>query len=193
MDEQIKQAVSVLQQGGIVVYPTDTAFGIGCKIDDEAAVKRLFTIRKRPESQATPVLVSSIDMAGEYLSEIPEDVNKKLISQYWPGALTIVLPCKVEKVPSLVRGGTGTLGVRMPNHDIALALIKNLGMPLLGPSANFHGEATPYTFEALNSILLTKVDYILSGECQVKLASTVIDCSVEPWKIIRQGAVKVEV
>ncbi len=192
MEEQIHQAITVLEQGGIVIYPTDTAFGIGCRIDNEASIKRLFTLRKRPETQATPVLVGSVGMAGEYWKEIPEDVQKRLISQYWPGALTIVLDCKIEKVPFLVRGGTETIGLRMPNHDTALALIRGLGMPILGPSANFHGEKTPYNFEDLNPELKKLVDYVLPGECQTKMASTVIDCTLRPWKIIRQGAVELE-
>lgn len=192
MEEQVRQAITVLQEGGIVIFPTDTAFGIGCRIGDEAAIRRLFTIRKRPESQATPVLVGSIGMAGNYLKEIPEDVERDLMGQFWPGALTIILPCKTEKVPSLVRGGTETLGVRMPNHDTALALIRGVGIPILGPSANFHGEKTPYYFEDLDPELIKLVDYVVPGECQVKLASTVIDCSVKPWKIVRQGVVKIE-
>jgi L-threonylcarbamoyladenylate synthase len=192
MHNTIEQAVTILKQGGIVIYPTDTAFGIGCRIDNEASVKKLFTIRKRPEMQATPVLVGSIGMAGEYLIQVPDDVEQLLMKQYWPGALTIVLHSKVEKIPSLVRGGTETLGVRMPNHDIALSLIREVGVPLLGPSANFHGEKTPYTFEELNPELKKLVDYVIPGECQTKMASTVIDCSVNPWKILRQGAVELK-
>ena len=190
IDDQIKQAVTILNQGGIVIYPTDTAFGIGCRIDDEDAIKRLFTIRRRPETQATPVLVDSIAMARKYWQHIPHEVERDLLRQYWPGALTVILDCKKEKVPNLVRGGTETLGMRMPNNDTALALIKGLGIPLLGPSANFHGEATPYWFEALDEELIKLVDFVLPGECKVKLASTVVDCTVHPWNVIRQGAVQ---
>jgi L-threonylcarbamoyladenylate synthase len=189
MEEQLNQAITILNQGGIVIYPTDTAFGIGCRIDSESAVRRLFTLRKRPETQATPVLVSDIGMAGAYWIAIPEAVEVSLLRQHWPGALTVILPCKTEKVIDLVRGGTATLGIRMPNHQTALSLIKGVGVPLLGPSANFHGDPTPYTFDSLNPELTKLVDFVLPGECQTKLASTVIDCSNEPWKIIRQGAV----
>lgn len=193
MEEQIKQAVKVLQDGGIVIFPTDTAFGIGCRIDNENAIKRLFQIRKRPESQATPVLVSGIQMAQEYLLEIPHEVSEKLIQPFWPGALTLVLPCQIDKVPDFVRGGGNNLGVRMPNHETTLEIIKSVGVPLLGPSANFHGEATPYTFEDLDPELTRLVDYVVSGECSVKQASTVIDCSIRPWEILRQGAVTLDV
>lgn len=191
MNDQIKEAIKIVQQGGVIIFPTDTAFGIGCRMDDEAAIKRLFKIRKRPETQATPVLVSSVAMAQESLIKIPEDVSEKLIKPFWPGALTIVLPCKTEKIPALVRGKGTNLGVRMPNHETALQIIKGVGVPLLGPSANFHGEVTPFAFEELNPKLIKLVDYVVPGECSVKQASTVIDCSVEPWKILRQGAVNV--
>lgn len=193
MDSKIEQAIKILKNGGIVIFPTDTAFGIGCRMDDEDAIKRLFQIRKRPETQATPVLVSDREMAEEYLVEIPNDVSEKLINPFWPGALTIVLPCKTEKVPELVRGKGSNLGVRMPNHETALQIIEGVGVPILGPSANFHGEKTPYAFEELNPELIKLVDFVVPGECSVKLASTVIDCSVSPWRTLRQGAIKLKV
>lgn len=187
MDEQVRKAVEVLNDGGIVIFPTDTAFGIGCRVDDEKAVERLFRIRKRPETQATPVLVDTVKMAQDYLQPISKDVVEKLIEPYWPGALTIVLPSKEEKVPSLVRGGGSNLGVRIPNHATARSIIRQLGIPILGPSANFHNDETPYSFDSLNKGLVDQVDYVVTGECGVKQSSTVIDCSVTPWKVLRRG------
>lgn len=189
MEEEIRKATDVLKQGGIVIYPTDTAFGIGCRIDDEKAVEGLFNIRNRPSAQATPVLVDTVKMAKEYLEPIPKDVIDKLIEPYWPGALTIVLQCRIDKVPSLVRGGGTTLGVRIPNHPIPRKLIRSVGKPILGPSANFHGKPTPYHFSNLDQELVKLVDYVVFGDCTVCQQSTVIDCSEKPWKIIRKGAV----
>src|SRR5487761_627636 len=114
--DDVTEAIRVLKKGGIVIFPTDTAFGIGCRIDDEEAVKRLFRIRKRPENKAVPVLVSSLHMAQKYVQEIQQDVVEKLIKPYWPGALTIVLASRNDRVPELVRGGTDTVGVRVPDH-----------------------------------------------------------------------------
>lgn len=190
--DAIQKAITILKGGGIVIFPTDTAFGIGCRIDDEEAVKRLFTIRKRPETKAVPVLVSSLHMAQEYLQEIPQDVIEKLMKPYWPGALTIILKSKNEKVPDLVRGGTDTMGVRVPDHLTTLALINGVGIPLIGTSANFAGEATPYTFESLDAELVKLVDFVIPGECHTQIASTVIDCTKERWEILRQGAVKLK-
>lgn len=191
MQDQIEYAVQIIRDGGVVIFPTDTAFGIGCRIDDKKAVERLFTLRRRPQTQATPVLVADIAMAREYLQSIPEEVEEKLMRKYWPGALTIVLQSRNERVPSLVRGGRDTLGVRMPDHSVALEIIKKVGVPILGPSANFHGEKTPYNFEDLDNELIKLVDYVVPGECTVKQASTVIDCFVKPWKVLREGVVKI--
>lgn len=192
MDE-IKKAVTILKGGGIVIFPTDTAFGVGCRIDDKKAIARLFKMRKRPETRATPVLVDTVKMAQDYLQPIPKVVIDKLIEPYWPGALTIVLPCQIEKVPELVRGKTTTLGIRIPNHAVARTIIREVGIPILGPSANFHGQKTPYTFSQLDPKFINLVDYVVFGECGLKQPSTVIDCSVKPWKILREGTVKLNV
>jgi L-threonylcarbamoyladenylate synthase len=190
---QIVKAIEILRQGGIVIFPTDTVYGIGCRMDDEAAVQRVFSIRKRPETKATPVLVSGLEMAQHYLQPVSQKVIDRLITPYWPGGLTIVLPCQSEKVPVLVRGGGDTIGVRMPNHPTTLSLIEGLGIPILGPSANFSEGATPQRFPDLNPELVKLVDFVVEGECGLKQSSTVIDTTVTPWKILRQGAVQLEV
>ncbi|HUD44315.1 MAG TPA: L-threonylcarbamoyladenylate synthase [Patescibacteria group bacterium] len=191
MQNEINQAVKVLNQGGIVIFPTDTAFGIGCKVSDEAAVKRLFTIRKRPLEKAVPVLVSSIEMAEKYVDVISDDVREKLIKPYWPGALTIVLPLKKGSLPNVVVGEGDSVGLRMSNQPIALEIIGGVGEGITGPSANFSGKPTPYSFEEMDKELLKLVDYVVPGEIKLKQASTVIDCTIEPWRILRQGAVEI--
>lgn len=188
MNNNIDEAVKILNQSGTVIFPTDTAFGVGCRMDNEEAVKRLFAVRNRPETQATPVLVNSMEMATRYLEPLPEAVLK-LMKTYWPGALTIIYRCKTGLVPKLVRGGGETLGVRMPDHPLTLELIRNLGVPLLGPSANFHGQKTPYKYEDLDPEFIKKVDYVIKGECKTGNVSTVVDCTTEPFNIIRQGAI----
>lgn len=192
MNQQIQKAIEVLKSGGIVIFPTDTAFGIGCRIDDEKAVERLFKLRKRPQNHAMSALVSSLEMAQDYIEPIPQEVIGQLIKRYWPGALTIILRSKLG-VSQVVTGGGETLGVRMPNHQDILEIIKGVGVPILGPSANFHGEKTPYLFEDLDSELVKLVDYVFPGECTIKQSSTVIDCSQNPWKVVREGAIKLQV
>lgn len=188
----VEEAAAVLNRGGIIVFPTDTAFGIGCRIDRKDSVERLFALRRRPREKAVPVLVDSVEMAQEYLAPIPEKVRHSLMEKYWPGGLTIILPCRTEKVPTLVRGGGATIGVRQPNNASILKIIQGVGVPILGPSANFSGETTPHSLSEVDPELIRLVDYVVPGECKTKFPSTVIDCTKEPWQIVREGAVRLE-
>ena len=190
MENHIKKAITILKEGGIVVYPTDTVFGIACRINDEKALQRLFSIKKRSGTQAVPVLVDSIAMAQEYLLPIPIEVKKKLMELYWPGGLTIVLPCLIEKVSPLLRGSGKTLGIRQPNHKETISIIHGLGIPIVGTSANFHGEKTPVVQNDLDPEFIKLVDYVIPGKSYGGRSSTIINCSVSPWKIVREGAVQ---
>ena len=189
-EAQINKAVEVLNSGGIVIFPTDTAFGIGCRIDDEKAVKRVFEIKKRDYSKPLLALVDSMEMAREYVS-ILEGVKQKLLDKYWPGGLTVFLKCNLEKVPSVVRSGTESLAVRLPDHDEIRNIISQVGVPILATSANISGEKTPYLLSEVSNELISKVDFVLEGECTLKKQSTIIDCTANPWKIVRKGAVEV--
>lgn len=190
MAKELQKAIEILKEGGIVVFPTDTAFGVGCRIDDEKAVARLLKLKRRPKNQAVPVLVDSIEMAQKYLQPISEEALN-LMKKYWPGALTIVLPCKTKLIPNSVRGGGQTLGVRWPSHAVIQELIKGVGVPILGPSANFHGKETPYKFSDLDPEFLKEVDFVIKeGKSRWGEPSTVIDCSHKPWKVIRRGAIR---
>ena len=187
MEKDIQKAINILKQGGIVIFPTDTAYGIGCRIDNTDSVKRLFKIRRRPRSMAVPVLVDSVSMAKTLLlSPFPNNV-RRIMKDYWPGALTIVYKCRLKAVSPLVCGGGKNLGVRMPDNNKILDIIKEVGVPILGPSANFHGDKTPYKEQDLNKDLLKLVDFVVLGVCKTKLSSTVVDTTVVPWKILRQG------
>lgn len=188
----VKKAIEIVNNGGIVIFPTDTAFGIGCRIDNKEAVEKLFQLRKRPSTMATPVLCSSVEMVKGYTQEVSHKVKENLMDTYWPGALTIILPSISNRIPSLIRGGKETVGVRIPNHPVALELIKGVGIPIVGTSANFHGNPTPYSVEDLDPQLVNLVDGVLEGVCTLKKESTVIDCTQEPWKILRQGAVTID-
>ncbi len=185
----LEQAIKVIKRGGIVIFPTDTAFGIGCRIDNKDSIERLFEIRKRPLDKAMPVLFDAIDRVKDYVLPFDNKIEL-LMKKYWPGALTLILPCYESKVPSLVRGGGKTLGMRIPDHDLALGLIHGANVPIIGTSANFAGEKTPFTLEGLDKQLIKLVDFVLEGKTKGEgLSSTVVDCSESRWKIIRQGSV----
>ncbi len=187
----IHDVVEMFQTGQVGVFPTDTAFGIGCVINNPASVGRIFEIRHRVETKPLLALVSSIEMAEEYVT-IPNEVREKLIKKHWPGGLTIVLPCNTEKVTSTVRANGETLAVRLPKHEKLVKIIEKVGIPIVAPSANFAGEKTPYHLSEVDPLLIQEVDFVMTGECTVKAQSTIIDCSKKPWEIVREGAVKVE-
>lgn len=183
------KAIEVLKSGGIVIFPTDTAYGIGCRIDREESIRRLFEVKKRSQNKRMLVLVDSIEMAKIYLDSIRPEVLK-LMKKYWPGSLTIIYKCKKERVPEILRAGGNSLAVRLPDHEI-VDIIKKVGVPILAPSANISGEKTPFKLEDIPQEVATKVDFILTGKCKMNKVSTIIDCTTSPFKIIREGAVHV--
>jgi L-threonylcarbamoyladenylate synthase len=192
MNQTIQQTIEVFKNGGIVVFPTDTAYGIGCRMDTVVSVQKVYEIRHRPAEKAVLVLVSDIEMAKKYI-EISDEVQKKLIEKYWPGGLTIILPAKTENVLSEVRAGGSTLAVRMPAHEELRNVIGEVGVPVIAPSANFAGEKTPHTFEEIDPKLLKEVDYVWKGECLLQGQSTLVDTTVTPWKVVRTGVVTISV
>jgi len=192
MTKGMQEAIEVFKNGGIVIFPTDTAIGIGCRLDSENSLKRLFEIRKRPENKPMLALVDSVEMAQSYLQPIPQEVRDKLMNRYWPGELTIILKCDKSKVPAVARSNGDSLGVRMPKSLKLRELIMAVGVPIVAPSANFSGENTPFRFEELNPELGKLADYILKEEVSSnKNVSTIIDCAVTPWKLIREGEIKI--
>ena len=189
IDEQIQKAIGILNAGGIIIFPTDTAFGIGSRIDKHIAIDRIFEIRRRPKEQALPVLVRSSEQALTFYQH-PSDIVRRLMKTHWPGGLTIIDTCKKELVYSPIRGGGDTVGMRHPNHETLQKILDGVGVPIVGPSANFHGEPTPYRFEDLDPTLVALVDFVVEGTCVSGNVSTVVDCSSDPYRIVRQGAVK---
>src|SRR5260221_3645098 len=180
----IDKAVKVLQDGGIVIYPTDTVFGIGCRIDDEKGVKRLFKLKNRSEKQAVPVLVDSLEMAKKY-ARVPVDVENRLIKRFWPGALTIIFYSTRDDISGLVIGDRNTIGLRMPNQMVLLEIIKALGVPIIGTSANIHGKTSAIHLDDLDPKLINSVDLVIPGEVKERISSTIIDSTKNPWQILR--------
>jgi len=191
MDKKIKQSIEILRNGGIVIFPTDTVYVIGCRLDYESSLERLFKIRKRPLEKAVLAVVSDIQMAEKYV-KVDKEVKSKFIDKYWPGSLTIILPCFENKVPHIARSGGTTLAVRQTNHKVLLKLINGVGVPLVAPSANFAGDPTPQRFSDINKNLIDLSDFAINLPSGGQRPSTIIDCSKKPWKIIRQGDIEVK-
>jgi L-threonylcarbamoyladenylate synthase len=188
--DHVQKAIQVLKNGGIIIFPTDTAFGIGCLAGNHQAMVRLFEIRQRPLAQPTPVLVSSFEMAKRY-GEFSEIVVSQLVKPFWPGALTIIVPAKTDE--NLLAQKLENVGLRFPNNKTAQAIIEGCGAAIFGPSANFHGFPTPFAVKDLDPKLIELVDYVVPGETSgIFKSSTIIDTTTDPMQIVRSGGVEVE-
>jgi L-threonylcarbamoyladenylate synthase len=182
------EAAAFIQRGGIVAFPTETVYGLGASVFDEAAIGKIFAAKKRPDDNPLIAHVSSIDQIGALTSEIPS-VAQKLIDSFVPGPLTLVLR-KSAKVPLLATAGLETIGVRMPRLAIAKEFLTACGVPLVAPSANLSGRPSPTTWQAVVEDLDGRVDCILQGDAtEIGLESTVVDCTADPPVLLRQGAI----
>ena len=187
----IAAAAAVIEAGGLVAFPTESFYGLGADALDTEAVARVFEVKGRPEHKALLVLVDSIDMAAGLAARI-SDGARALMARHWPGPLTLVLEA-AARVPAGLTGGTGTIGVRMPGHPVARALVHSAGRPITAPSANPSEAAPPLTAAAVRGYFGGLVELILDGGTTAGgPGSTVADCTVWPPRILRQGPVVVE-
>ena len=184
----IADAAAVLEAGGVVAFPTETFYGLGVAALDAAAVHRLFALKGRPESR--PLLVLVDDPARVERVALLTERARELIARHWPGALTLVLPARPH-VPVDLTAGTGTIGVRQSAHPVARALAAALGAPVTAPSANLTGEAPPTTAADVLRVFDGRIDLVLDGgPTPGGLPSTVLDVTVEPPRVLREGAVR---
>lgn len=185
----LRAATDVLRRGGVVAFPTETFYGLAAPAFDSASVRRIFALKGRPDSKPLLVLVDSVAMA-ETVALVSEPA-RALMARYWPGALTLVLPARAI-VPPEVTAGTGTLGVRVSSHPIAHGLVRAFGEPVTAPSANPSGLAAPTTADAVAAYFAAGLDLVLDGGPTAGgVPSTVLDVTVDPPAVIRQGAVVV--
>ncbi len=190
-DERLlDEAARVLGRGGLVAFPTETFYGLGAAALDRRAVRRVFEVKGRPASMPLLVLVDSEAMVGRVAPEIPARA-RELITRHWPGALTLVFRAAAG-LPAELTAGTGTIGVRLPAHATARALVRALGAPVTAPSANPTGAEPPTTAGAVLAHFGDALDLVLDGGPTPGGApSTVVDVTVDPPRVIRQGAVVV--
>ena len=190
-DERLlDEAARVLGRGGLVAFPTETFYGLGAAALDRRAVRRVFEVKGRPASMPLLVLVDSEAMVGRVALEIPARA-RALMTRHWPGALTLVLRASAG-LPAELTAGTGTVGVRLPAHATARALVRALGAPVTAPSANPTGAEPPTSAGAVLAHFGDALDLVLDGGPTPGGApSTVVDVTVDPPRVIRQGAVVV--
>lgn len=187
----IERAAGLLRAGELVIFPTETVYGLGADASQTAALERIFTAKERPFSDPLIVHIADETSLEQLTTFIPEQA-RKLANVFWPGPLTLILP-RGPRVPHLVTAGLETVAIRMPRHPVALALIRALGSPIAAPSANRFMHVSPTTAQHTYTDLAGRVPLILdSGPCEVGVESTVLNLCTEPPIILRPGGVSLE-
>ena len=186
--EQIQEAAELIRRGRLVAFPTETVYGLGANALDPTAVALIYEAKGRPAGSPLIVHAASIEMARELAAEWPE-AAETLARRYWPGPLTLVLP-KRPCVPDIVTAGLGTVGLRVPAHPVALALIRAAGVPIAAPSANRFSGLSPTTAGHVRDSLGSRVDLILDGgPTDVGIESTVLSLAGERPVLLRPGMI----
>lgn len=191
IQKQVERGISILKQGGLVAFPTDTVYGLGACVNIEQAVERLYQVKKRPRNMALPLLLAHTSQISEVAEPVPE-IAWLLARHFLPGALTLVLP-KSNSVPDIITAGGMTVAVRIPAHPVPVALAEGLGEPVVGTSANLSGRPSPLTADEVYSQFDDKVDLVIDGgRCPGGRESTIVDVTREIPVILREGAISRE-
>jgi L-threonylcarbamoyladenylate synthase len=190
-DTEIAGAVSALRAGGLVVFPTETVYGLGADATDPDAVARLYAVKGRPPGHPVIVHLPAATALDRWAADVP-DTARALAAEFWPGPLTLLVP-RAPAVLDAVTGGLDTVGVRVPGHPVAQALLVAFGGGVAAPSANRFGAVSPTTAGHVRADLGDAVDVVLDGgPCPVGVESTIIDCSGREPVVLRPGGVPVE-
>ena len=183
----MKEIVEVIKDGGVVIMPTDTIYGIIADATNEYAIQRVYEMKKRNENKPMLMLVNSIEMLEKYVSSI-NDIERKLIDELWPGALTIIF--KKRNVSDLLTGGLDTVGIRFPDNKLLIDIMNELNVPLLSTSVNVSGDESATCINNINNLILDNVDYVYDvGECKGE-PSTIVVVNDNELKVLRDGVIK---
>jgi L-threonylcarbamoyladenylate synthase len=184
----LQGAVETLQSGGLVAFPTETVYGLGADAENSTAVARIFATKGRPADHPLIVHLANLDQITRWARDIPP-AAWRLARRYWPGPLTLILH-RTGRVPGIVTGGQGTVGLRVPDHPLALALLEAFGGGIAAPSANRFGRVSPTTAAHVREELGDALDRILDGgPCRVGIESTILDLSGHQPRLLRPGTI----
>lgn len=190
LKEEAREAKEVLLKHGVVAFPTETVMGLGVLFSDKQAYEKLNRIKRRPEDKPYTLMVKNKEEIYKYACI--NERAKRVIDAFVPGSITILVPLKKGTVPEYVTHGTHILGIRVPENEESLAVLREIDMPLLVPSANRSGETPALTDREVKTIFGDEVDYIVSGEAKKNQPSTIVDLTKDQPKVVRLGPIKEE-
>ena len=186
--KKIREASSVIRRGGLVAFPTDTVYGLGVDAFNEEAISQVYRAKKRERKKPLSILISKEEELDGLVTEIPESA-KVLMKKFWPGPLTLILPAS-NKMSKILTANSGTVGVRVPDNKIAVALIRESRVPITCPSANISGHPSPRSCEDVLKELGGKIDLVIDGgPSNSGLPSTVVDLTGGSLNILREGKI----
>lgn len=187
----LEQAISALQHGGVIAFPTDTVYGIGASLDHPDALRRIYDLKGRTPDKPLPILIARVEM----LDSLSPDVDERLVDlaeQFWPGALTIVVPA-ADHLPAEVKAPDNTIGVRLPNHSIPLSIAERAGGAIATTSANISGQESAHAASEIRDAFGARIDVILDGGFAPQAnPSTVIRVVEDQIVVLREGVISAE-
>ena len=188
IQEDVTRAAQIIRAGGIVAFPTESFYGLAVDAADDAAIRRLFDIKKRSRDQPVLILIPNVEVIDRYVVKITSTA-RKLMTRFWPGGLTLVFRAAASVSP-LLTAGTGRIGIRWSSHRLATELAHAVGRPITGTSANLSGQPGCISASAVSGMLPGRLDFILDGgETEGGTGSTILDVTVDPPVILREGLV----
>lgn len=186
----LKPAAQTLKRGGVIAYPTETVYGLGANIFHQKAVQKIYLVKRRDPHKPISVMIASLEDVDEFCTDI-HDYARGLMQKYWPGPLTLILKAS-ENLPRYVTSADRKIGLRFPDHPITKALMVHHCQPITSTSANLTGGIPPVNAQELNINIADKIDLIVdAGPCSVQIPSTVLDCSGDKPKLIREGSITI--
>jgi L-threonylcarbamoyladenylate synthase len=189
--ESIRRAGRIIKAGGLVAFPTETVYGLGCDAMNADAAVKVFEAKRRPQFDPLIVHIADLTQLEMVIASLPA-MGQRLIDAFWPGPLTLVLP-KQPAIPDLITAGLSTVAVRMPNHPVAQTLIREAGTPIAAPSANLFGYVSPTTAQHVADGLGNRVDLILdNGPCPIGVESTIVSLAGPQPELLRPGSITIE-
>ena len=189
--EKLKEPAKIIRDGGIVIFPTETVYGIGTNGLDEKAIKKIYEVKQRSFNKPISLLVNNIEMVNKIAKNISK-LEYEIMETFFPGPLTIILE-KRSIIPNILTANTNTVGIRMPSSEIAKKLIEYAGVPIATPSANISGRPSGTNIRNIEKDFEGKVDYFIdNGESKIGIPSTIVKVINEKIHILREGSISKE-